>query len=365
MSDTPNPVLAGTESAPVQPEAVETRTPEERLAAWSGDDEPTADTLAGDEAGDPAEAEAQDAGDEGQEPEAGAEGEEEPGEPGADEEPAGDAAEPAADTGDDETIHGNKYVVLRDNSKVRVGELKQSHEELRELKQRVLPQVQQRLQSFEQERQQFAAQQQQFQPVIAQVAQILQNQLPPAATDELWRDDPIEAAIQDRTHAKAVQQLQAVNHARAQAEAQAKQQHEQQLQQFAHQAVAKFVDAQPELRDPVKGKAFYDDYQAVAAHVGFTPQEAARVLDPRLYRLAQLAAIGMKSMQQGTQQTAVKAQQKQIADKKVQNAPPVSTPAARQNAGTRNTTVLRAAREKLRKTGSVQDGIAALNSLDF
>lgn len=362
MADTPTPALAGAESAPVQTDAA--KSPEDRLAQLFGSDEQPADTLEGDKAEDPAEAGTPEDEPEGDEPDEAPEGEEEPGEPGEDEDPADDAAEPEATADDDnETIHGNKFVVLRDNSKVRVGELKQSHERLRELETKVLPQVQQRLTAFQQEQAQFQAQQQQFQPVLAQVAQILQSQIPPAPDRGLLQSDPVEFFIQKDAHEAAVQQLQTVNQANAQAQQRAQQQYTEQLQQTAHQAVVRFVDAQPQLRDPEKGKAFISDYQAVAAHVGFTPQEAAQVYDPRLYRLAQLASVGLKAMQQGKETTAVKTQKQAIAAKKVASAPPVTPPAARQSASTRNESSLRQAKERLRKTGSVQDGIAALNSL--
>ena len=363
MSDTPTPELAGSDSAPAPIESTTPASAEERLAKLFGPgDQDTDDTLAGDESDDPPEGgEAPDS--DGDEPDD--QGGDEAPEQSGDEEPADDAAEPEDEKGSERTAHGNQVAILRDGQRVRVSDLKQSFDQLQEIETKVLPQVRERLQSFAQEQQAFQSQQQQFQPVLASVAEILQAQIPPAPPDELWEADPLEAQLQERRHLKAVQKLQQINQTRAQNEHQAKARYESELTQSAHQAVARFVESQPELKDPSKGQAFYKDFQDVAAFVGYSREEAAKVYDPRLYRMAQLAAIGKKSLEQGKKTETVTTQKRAIADRKVVGKPPVAPPAPRQSASTRGEAGLRQAKERLHKTGSAADGIAALTALGF
>jgi hypothetical protein len=271
------------------------------------------------------------------------------------EEPADDAAEPPAkeaDTEDDET--GTRMHRLRDGTQVSLGDLKKAYDEARGYRQAV-PQFQQERARLEQERQALVAQQQQFQPVIAQVATILQQQIPPEPDPSLMQSDPIEFFTQKHNRDLALGRLQQVN--AAQAEAQQRQAAEAQAQQKAYlqEQQQKLVEAIPVLRDPVKAKAFAADFHEVGAAAGFTAQELGQVYDHRLFKLAELAAIGLKAQREQGKAKEVAQTKAVVAAKKVVDKPPVQAPAARQAAGVREAQAARGAMDRLKKTGSPRD----------
>lgn len=339
MSDEVNSALAGAETAPVS-------DPMSVLdAVWEGDPGSDTEELEGSEVDDaePTEDEATEL--EGEEVEA----EEEAGEDA--EEPEDDASEPKPEAEDDDVIHGNKLVVLRDNSKVRVGELKAAYEKVKDYE-RALPQIQQRIQQVALQEQQIAAQTQQFQPVLAQVAEILQNQIPPRPDVSLRVSDPVEYFLQKDAYDTAVAQLREVNTAKAEHERQNAARQAQALQQQQQQAVHKFVEAHPELKTPEKAQAFIKDFNEAVSFLGFSPQEASQVYDPRLYKAMKYVALGMRAEAEGNKTAVVKTQKVAVAKAKVAAVPPVAKPAARVAPAVKGNAAASNALKLLRETGS-------------
>lgn len=361
MADTPNPAPAGAGDAPTRPEGMSVLD-----MAWEGD--PIRDVDASEEADMPEEAEP--AVIEDPETPEGDEGSDDAGEPeDTDEGPEGDASEPEPkDTPSDDDETGTRMHRLRDGTSVSLADLKKGFDRAREFE-RALPQIQQERARFMQERQAFAAQQQQIQPILAQVATVLQSQLPPEPDAALVdpnsaKYDPIEHYHQTLARNQAMARLQQVNQAHQQQMQAAQAQQMQQRQQFLAVEQQRLVEAIPDLRDPEKAKAFNADYQRVGRAVGFNDQELGQVFDHRLFKLAQLAAVGLKAQEAEARAKQDKAQKAQVAARKVAAVPPVTPPAARQSAGVRQDQSSRGALERLRKTGSTADAEAFLSQFE-
>jgi len=343
MSDTPNPAPAGAEAP---------RSPAPSVSIL--------DAMGDGDFGKPSEPEGDDVPQEVEEveieaaPEPEGDDAEIPAE-GQDEEPADDAAEPQpkeAQPDDDET--GTRMHRLRDGTQVSLGDLKKAYDEARGFRQ-AIPQIQQERARIQQERQAIAAQQQQFQPVLAQVASILQQQIPAAPDPALLHTDPIEFHNQRYAHEAALTQLRAVNAAQAEATQRQAAQTEAQRRAYLQDQQQKLVEAIPALREPEKAKAFNADFQEVGAAAGFTPQELGQVYDHRLFKLVQLAAIGLKAQRAEGKAKEVTKTKAVVAAAKVVDKPPVQAPAARQGAGVREAQAARGAMDRLKKTGSPRD----------
>lgn len=359
MSDTPNPAPAGTESTPAPAPAfspMNESTALEQLLALE-DDGTGEDPEASEEV--PAET-SDDQGDEPTDEPAGEEAGEE-----QSEEPADDAAEPQteeAKSEDDET--GTRMHRLRDGTQVSLGDLKKAYDEARGYRQ-VLPQIQQERARIEQEKQAIAAQQQQFQPVIAQVATILQQQIPPAPDPSLLESDPLEFHKQRWMHEHAVTQLRAVNAAQAEAQQRQVAEAEAQRKTYLQGQQQKLVEAIPYLRDPEKAKAFNADFHEIGQAVGFAPEDLGQVFDHRLFKLAEYAIKGLRADQAQAKAKTETQAKAAVAAKKVVGKPPVAAPTARVGTGVRQAEVARGAVERLRKNPSNQDAqIAALLALE-
>lgn len=363
MSDTPNPAPAGAGDAPA-------RLTEDDLLKQLGsfgdngerdDPEPSEEEQPGGEA-EPTEPEADDA------PEGDDEATEEEG--SEDEGPEDDASEPEQEDGaKPKDTKEDKILVSRDGEKVAASELWKARDRAREFD-RVLPKIQQEYQGFQQAQQQFQAEKQQFQTLAKSVAQLAFEQLPaapdPALMDEnSGKYDPILFMQQQHRRQSAEANLNSKLSGAAQALSQETQQAQLQAQQrtqaLRQNAVQQFFAAHPEFKAPEKGQEFARDFHRVADVVGYSKEERADVLDPRLYRLTLLAARGLKAMEADQQQKAVTTQRQTIAAKKVAQAPAVTPPAARQSAASRDSRVMQASVERLRKNpSSTEAQLAAL-----
>ena len=367
MSDSPNPAPAGAGDAPA-------RLSENDLLEQLGrfgddgslDDGDTSAEEEPKEEAEPTEPEADDApaGDDEATEDEGSE----------DEGPEDDASEPEQeDEAKAKDAKDDKLLVSRDGEKVKASELWKARDRAREFD-RVLPKIQQEYQGFQQARQSFEAEKQQFKTLATSVAQLAFEQLPaapdPALMDEnSGKYDPILFMQQQHRRQSAEANLNSKLSGAAQALSQeteqAKQQATQRTQALRQNAVQQFFAAHPEYQAPEKGQEFARDFHRVADVVGYSKEERADVLDPRLYRLTLLAGRGLKAMEAVQVQISVTTQRKTIAAKKVAQAPAVTPPAARQSAAARDTRVMQANVERLRKNpSSTEAQLAALAQFD-
>ena len=366
MSDSPNPAPAGAGDAPALMTNDDLLKQLESFGDDGQRDDPAPSEEEPEEETEQPEPEADDA------PEGDDEAAEEDG--SEDEGPADDAAEPEPkEAPEKESQADAKKFRLRDGTEVQLGDLKKGFDRAREFDQ-VLPKIQREFQEFQQAKQQFEVKKQEFDTLQQSVARRALASLPPEP-DPAWMDqnsghyDPMRF-LEDR-HKREVaiasfnQEFAGVAQAQQEAAQKAQQEAGQRTQTLRQNAVQQFFGAHPELQAPEKGQAFVRDFHKVADVVGYSREERADVLDPRLYRLTYLAARGLEAMQAGQQQKAVTTQQKSIAAKKVAAAPPVAAPAARQSAASRDARVLQASVERLRKNpSSTEAQLAALAQFD-
>ncbi len=376
MADTSTPALAGAGDAPVRPQAPmspmnEAQGVEALLALESDDGERDKEIPSEPEAlaGDEGEEESSDPDTDNAALEGDAEEEPEEGEPDEGEGPAPDEAEPAASTDDEEVIHGNKYVVLRDNSKVRVGELKASHERLKEIEQYV-PAIQQQHAQLQQREQAFNAQLQQLQPILSQTQAVLESQLPPEPDISMLDEssekyDPFAyhnaRALRDRK----VMQLQQVAQANQQQQIALQARQQQQFAVHLQQQQAMLGQKLPVLRDKEKAQQWAKGWNEVLDYAGFTQAERQQVYDHRLMIVGDLAQDGLKWRAQQAKAQQTQTQKAAVVARKVENKPPVQAPAARVSNGVRRVDNVRSAKEKLKRNPSSMDAaVDALLALD-
>jgi hypothetical protein len=371
MSDTSNPAPAAAgssdTSAPLTPADIF-----KQLEAYGGTDEdehPSEPSAVGDDKAEaePAPIEAED------EPEGPVDAEAETQDGDEDEGPSDDADEPEQkETSEEDREADDRKFRLRDRTEVTLGDLKKGFDRAREFE-RALPQIQQTLQSVEQTKQRLAAEQQQFQAYASQIAQIAMENLPPEPDPALMdqasgKYDPIQFLeqkhVRDIALARFNERFSKAAQDRQAQEERAAQEQQAAMRQSTQNAIQQFARMRPELNTPEAAKAFGEGVNRVAQHLRYTPQEMGQIHDPRLYEALRLADIGLRAEQGQLQQKAVKTQQQAIAAKKVVAAPPVTTPAARQAIGARETAALRDKVGRAKKTGSKADILDALASID-
>lgn len=285
-----------------------------------------------------------------------------------------DESEPSQQSEDDEIIHGNKYVVLRDGTKVRVGELKKLYDKA--------PELQRREAELSQRQQQIVAAAQEFQARQAQIAQQTQllqqlgplmlakaqSALPPEPDRSLLNQnspnyDPIRYLEMKEQYEFGVRELQQIQQGlqtfsqQKQAELARAQEQQTALQRQQYEAWAKneyqtLLDEMPELNDPAKAKAFREDMHRGAKAYGYTEQQLAEVRDRNVFKM--LADAGRFHALRS---------QKPAVEKKVASAPPVKAPGRRVSGAE---TSDRARKEMFDRasSGRIEDVAAAIAALD-
>ena len=364
MSDTPNPAPAGAGDAPAR---LSENDLLEQLGRFGDDgslyDGDTSAEEEPKEEAEPTEPEADDApaGDDEATEDEGSE----------DEGPEDDASEPEQDDdAEAKTPKDEKFLVSRDGkTKVPHSEAWTAIERAREFD-RVLPKIQQEYQGFQQVQQQFQAEKQQFQLLAKGVAQIAEELLPsepdPALMDEnSGKYDPI--LFMQQQHRRATAQANLNNKlggaalALKQDSERAKQQTEAQVHALRTHAYHQFVQYRPEMASKEGRDAFEATRHRVAQRLRFSQQEIYDIQDARLLEALRLADIGASVEDERAKAKVTKTQKQTIAAKKVAQAPAVTPPAARQSAAARDTRVMQANVERLRKNPS--NNQAALEAL--
>lgn len=115
------------------------------------------------------------------------------------------------------------------------------------------------------------------------------------------------------------------------------------------------LEKAPDLRDKSKFTAFEGDLNTFASEYGFTPQEVAEAL-PYDHRMALVFkdAIEMRKLRAS----------KPAVTRKTEARPPVAKGGKRLNPGAHQARQAQASMERLTKTGSLQDGVAAYLALE-
>jgi hypothetical protein len=314
---------------------------EETDAPLAGESESTA--LSDDEAAsliehaldsDETEAEAAPEGDDGDEPPAQQASDDES---GAETKADAEAAKPEDDN--------DPEVILRDNTKVKLSELKRIAGDTAGEIQRARTEIQARAA-------QVAQQQKFFGEVVPAAMAIVQSQIPPKATDEMWADDPIAAAQQDRAHEAGLGRLRAFQgamQAQHQQSAQEKSKAVTTHLQREHEALLKEM---PQMADQKARGEFLGKMMETGKSAGFSDVELNNISDHRIFKILDKAIRYDELMAR-----------KPVVERKAQAAAPVQAPGRRVTPAEQRAQTQSEHFERLRRTHREDDAVKAIASL--
>lgn len=258
----------------------------------------------------------------------------------ASEEDPEDDAEPIADD--------RRKVKLDDGTVITVGELKRGN--LREADYTRKTQAHAaEVEAFEAHREQISQFEQQLAAARDLNIRILESRMPQRPSLDLLSSDPL-----GYIHAKEAYDSQLAEYQQLQAEA--SQYREQQARNAALERQERLAremhmlhSKAPEFADASKRDAIAREMMPIAAEFGFSQQEVGNIDDHRLL-LALRELARLKKASSGALKTIAK---------KVEARPPVQTGAKRASPGAQQARAADAAMNRLKQTGSLQDGVKA------
>jgi hypothetical protein len=194
-------------------------------------------------------------------------------------------AERPAQTDDD------PEVILRDNQKVKLSELKRGY---RPDWEKQVRDFQARQEAFQRNAAGYNQSQQQAAGLLQNAISVLQERLPKPPDPELAKSDPFEYLQQKTQYDIDAGKLQQAKMAQAYFAQQAQQQNRQALQKRLIQERDATLTHFPDLKDPVKATKFQEDTKTLGAELGFSSRELSGINDHRLIRLIDLALKAKK-----------------------------------------------------------------------
>jgi hypothetical protein len=182
---------------------------------------------------------------------------------------------------------------------------------------------------------------------LVQQAQSGVNLIPPAEPDSaMFENDPLgymEAKIQYDNQVKEYNanaaKFQEVLNRQSEAEQIAR-------AEYARQEANKLVEVIPELADAGKASKFKESIMKAASHYGYSPEEVAAISSSRDFVVLR-DAMRWQELQAG----------KETVKKKVNKAPPIKAGAKKVRT---NGDKARKAKEKLKRSGSIEDALALI-----
>lgn len=275
------------------------------------------------------------------------------------EEPDAEASEPEPETEPEpEYAHGNLKVRLRDGTETTVGDLKKGREKVQELERQVAETEARVRKEIEPHLTQAQQKQKVLDELLPLAVEAVQSQLPPEPDSDLWDSDPIEAIQQQRRHDAAKARFQQLRQVQETQAAEQKKATDEAFQAYGKQQYEKLLSFNPELKDPVKGDAFAQEFHGVVKAWGFAPDEVnPHGLDARLIHNAVLDHRDAKKWRE--LKTA-----KPVVAEKQKDAAPVAAPSRRATPNERQNAAAEDLSKKLSKTGSLDDAVALLNIIN-
>lgn len=200
-------------------------------------------------------------------------------------------------------------------------------------------------QQAEQARQQLQQEYAQAGWLVQQLESMVVPQLDPNQLEYLKQTDPAQWAVVKQEHAEKVQHFSLLKSTAQQQLQQLHQMTQAQRQQAMAQTVEKALQELPS-RVPSWGKETKEaiDAYLTSEHYGYTPEELAQVVDPRLVELAHKARLWDESQKKAD---AVK--------QKVKTLPKVQPAAKAVSKVSAKTEALKKAQSKLKSTGHYKD----------
>lgn len=184
--------------------------------------------------------------------------------------------------------------------------------------------------------------------------QLVQSLLPQRPDPAMYTHDPIGFGEQDLAYRTRKEQLDYLLHQAQQTKqrsAAEQQEAEKTTRATEWQAT---LEKMPELKDGTRLKAFVDDIQQHVPDYGYSPQEISQIgMDHRVV-LVLKDAIAYRKLQANKSKVAAK----------VEGRPPVQRGGTRPSPEVARAKDTRAAMDRLKSSGSLRDGVAALLALE-
>lgn len=244
-------------------------------------------------------------------------------------------------------------VKLADGTEVTVAELKNGTLRLQDYRQKTAEIAEQR-RAFEAKSSEFQQLEQQVSADRDFMVQLMQSLMPQKPDYSMVSVDPIGYAEQNAQYQARKEQLDYLV---------AMQQHTAQKRQADEAEASKEVrarewqatlDHMPELKDPKRLSSFVGEIQKAGAEYGYTPAEIQNVgLDHRQV-LVLRDAIKWRNLQAS----------KSKVPAKVEGRPPVQRAGTRQSPEAQKSRDARVAMDRLKSSGSLRDGVAALLAIE-
>lgn len=244
-------------------------------------------------------------------------------------------------------------VKLADGTEVTVAELKNGTLRLQDYRQKTAEIAEQR-RAFEAKSSEFQQLEQQVSADRDFMVQLMQSLMPQKPDYSMVSVDPIGYAEQNAQYQARKEQLDYLV---------AMQQHTAQKRQADEAEASKEVrarewqatlDHMPELKDPQRLSSFVGEIQKAGAEYGYTPAEIQNVgLDHRQV-LVLRDAIKWRNLQAS----------KSKVPAKVEGRPPVQRAGTRQSPEAQKSRDARVAMDRLKSSGSLRDGVAALLAIE-
>ena len=201
------------------------------------------------------------------------------------------AGEERAAPEEKETEEEDPEVVLRDNTKVKLSELKKNYRPNYEQEAKVRAE---RDQAYAREVASFNASQQQMAQLLQQAAAVVQARMPQAPDPRMADEDPIEYLRQKTHYEQGLGELNKIRQAQYQHHQRAAYQQKQAQQQYLNQESQAALQAMPILRDKVKAAQFIEDTKALASQLGYRPDIVNQITDHRQLKLIEMALEGQR-----------------------------------------------------------------------
>lgn len=194
---------------------------------------------------------------------------------------------------------------------------------------------------------------QQYQQALERAALILQEMAPKAPDPRDFDADPIGWQRQALEHQQWMQKAQGIIAERQGQTEQQKQQAQQAFQQQMQEQRSKAFEVMPELRDPTASAKFRQEAtNLLTSQYGFSEQEVGSISDARILPLVR-DAMKYRALQAKTPDTQQKAKA----------APKMVPTGKRASKGEAKSGALSDSRQRLRKSGSIQDAASVFANL--
>lgn len=271
--------------------------------------------------------------------EAVAETEETEGEEPEEPEEEADSEQPEEEPADQTDVE----LTLTDGRKVNRKQIEAAFQAERDIKAAFTPKFQEvaaARKELETKEQAIAQQKQFFEQVVPFAQSVLQQVVPPPATEEEHYNDPIGAMAKDRAHQRAVAQLQALQSAHQQEQERTKEQQANAIREGKRQLSEALLSRRADLKSKEAIQAYSTEIEGYLINNGFDRGVIDEIVDDKILQIVEKAAAYDKLKAKAP-----------VAEKKAASAAPVAKPKARQAPQTSAEAKRLGLEKKLRQTG--------------